>query len=541
MNIVEGFIVDIVNESIRKGRVSYTNKIESITYDESIESGIYILPGFVDAHVHIESTMLSPLEYSKIALSHGVIAAVTDPHEIANVCGINGVNYMYENAKETPMKLFFGAPSCVPATPFETSGNTLSAEDINQLFAGKKCTHLSEMMNYPGVINEDPEVVKKIHIAQQYGLPVDGHAPLLTGKELRKYVGQGILTDHECTTVHEALEKISLGMKIMIRNGSAAKDFVKLKSLIKTHSEHVMLCTDDCHPDELRSVYINGMVKDAIMEGMPLFDVLNAAIKTARDFYKLPIGLLQENDPADFILIDDLQNFAIKATIIGGETVFSSESGVTFSDNNNRVINNFYKNDIDLEQLAVTKISDKLNVIEIIPDSLLTKKKVVDISDKPRILDAFPEKDVLKMVVLNRYSIAKPAIGFVNGFNLKRGAIAGSIAHDSHNIVAVGVDDESILKAIEKIQQYKGGLVVVDHDDFEILPLPIAGLMSDKTCSEVADTYERLSTRVRAMGSLLKAPFMTLAFMSLLVIPEIKLGDRGLFDVNSFEFIGLQE
>lgn len=539
MKQVVGNIVDVVSKRIFKGIIYYNSSIIKIEEDNTIESKMYIIPGFIDAHVHIESSMLTPLEYSKVAVSHGVVAAVTDPHEIANVCGIEGVRYMIKNAQKTPMKLYFGAPSCVPATSFETSGFILSSDDIEQLFTNNECSHLAEMMNYPGVIYDDKEVYRKIEIAHKLNKIIDGHAPLLNGVDLKKYVKAGISTDHECTSVHEALEKISLGMKIMLRNGSAAKDFSKLITLIKTHPNEVMLCTDDCHPDELEKGYINLLVKEALDKGYDLFDVLTASTKTANELYDLNVGLLQENDSADFVVIDNLDDFSVCSTFINGQKVFDRSEGVFIDEKNDAVINNFFKNKITENDLVVQNNGTSFNVIEVIPDSLLTNKLVID-SPKSNIITSDIDNDILKIVVLNRYQKAKPAIGFIKGFGLKKGAIAGTIAHDSHNIVAVGVSDSSIITAIKEIQKSQGALVVADGDKISSLSLPLAGLMSDLTCSEVASNYKELSIMAQELGCTLKAPFMTLAFMSLLVIPELKLGDKGLFDVNKFDFINLQ-
>ncbi|MDA3930512.1 MAG: adenine deaminase [Prolixibacteraceae bacterium] len=539
MKSVEGNIVDLISRSIFKGRIHYSNKIESIEKDSTIVSEKYILPGLVDAHVHIESSMLSPLEYSKIALKHGVIASVTDPHEIANVCGMKGVRFMIENASLTPMKLSFGAPSCVPATPFETSGALLDSSNIETLFKQKECSHLSEMMNFPGVIYNDKEVHTKIEIAHKYNKVIDGHAPLLNGYDLRKYVKAGITTDHECTSIHEALEKISLGMKIMLRESSASIDFQNLISLINSHSDKVMFCTDDCHPDDLEKSYINGLVKRAIDQKYDIFDILTASTLTAKSHYKLNIGLLQISDCADFIVVDDLENFTVISTVIDGVEVFDG-STVLIDESNLSLINNFLVNTITDVDLQVRRSSSSINVIEVIPDSLLTKKYKYEINISDDFIHSNIEDDILKIVVLNRYVKAKASVGFIKGFTLKKGAIAGTIAHDSHNIVAVGVDDESILKAIQEVQKNKGALVVVDGEESHLLSLPIAGLMSDKDGAFVSKRYAELSQHAIRLGCCLNAPFMTLAFMSLLVIPELKLGDQGLFDVNKFEFIDLQ-
>lgn len=540
MKTIEGNIVDLIQRKIYKGRITYSNTIHRIEPDESISSDVFILPGLIDAHVHIESSMLTPLEYSKVALKHGVIAAVTDPHEIANVCGKQGVHYMVENAGLSPMKIFFGAPSCVPATPFETAGAELSAKDIEELFQENVCSHLSEMMNFPGVVFGDEMVLSKLEVAKKYGKVIDGHSPLLTGHDLRKYVRAGIQTDHECTSLHEALEKISLGMKIMLRNSSASRDFKKLISLIKTHPEKVMLCTDDVYPNELQRGYINDLVKEALHKEYNLFDVLRVATQNANELYNLNLGLVQEGDHSNFIVVDNLEDFNILSTFIDGEEVFNNKTGVSVSKSNTKTVNKFLINKIRIQDIEVKKVGSTMNVIQVIDGSLMTKKLVVELEEKGEFVTSYLTRDILKIVVVNRYKKEAPSVGFIHGFQLKRGAIAGSIAHDSHNIVAVGVDDADIVEAIRKVQETEGGLVVVDGAEEHMLSLPVGGLMSDKNCEEVAADYDELTRLVRNIGCTLHAPFMSLSFMALLVIPELKLGDKGLFDVNLFDFIELQ-
>jgi adenine deaminase len=540
MNSKEGNIVDIVSKKIRKGRVFYDDKIISIEYDSSIDDDRYILPGLVDAHVHIESSMLTPLEYAKVAVSHGVVAAVTDPHEIANVCGVEGIYYMVDSARKTPMKIWFGVPSCVPATPFETSGYAISSDQIEVLFQAGVCSHLSEMMNFPGVIFDNEEVWKKINVAKKCNKCIDGHAPMLMGEDLKKYITAGITTDHECTTLSEARAKIDLGMKIMLRQSSASRDFQHLISLISEFPDRIMFCTDDCHPDDLEKGYINLLVNSALSQKYDLFDVMQGAVKTASDHYNLGLGMLQVSDCADFIVVDNLNNFNVLSTVIDGVEVYDGVQ-VNIVGSNEKVINNFYSNSITVHNLLVKKVASSMNVIQVVEDSLITNKIVYPLKDDEDVVESNIHDDVLKMVVLNRYIKAEVSVGFVKGFNLKKGAIAGTIAHDSHNIIAVGVDDVSIIKAISRVQFEKGALVVVDGDEEKVLSLPVAGLMSNLSCSEVVLKYNLLSKAATGLGCRLKAPFMTLAFMSLLVIPQLKLGDRGLFDVNKFEFIDLQE
>ncbi|MDA3879511.1 MAG: adenine deaminase [Prolixibacteraceae bacterium] len=540
MKKIEGNIVDVVGHKIIKGRIEYTDKIVSVTEDLTVQSDKYILPGLVDAHVHIESSMCLPVRYSEFALKHGVVAAITDPHEIANVCGVDGVKFMVDNSKNTPMKLFFGAPSCVPATPFETSGAVISSTDIEYLFRNNVCTHLSEMMNFPGLLAGDIEVHKKLSIAKKYNKVIDGHAPLLRGKALEKYYNSGVSTDHECTNIDEAVEKIKLGFKIMLRKSSASNDFKVLYPLIKDYPDSVMLCTDDCHPDDLVNGYINEMVKFLLNKGFNIFDILKAATLNARKHFSFDIGLLQINDSADFIVVDNLNDFNIELTVIDGKTVCDDSELKEFFSVKSQLINRFFINQISESDLQVEQKSKNYRVIDIVENSLLTHTFDMPLSLEMSNIVSDTESDILKIVVLNRYEKAKPAIGFIRGFNIKNGAIATTVAHDSHNIVAVGVSDIDIAKAITEVQNMQGGMVYVNNNSVYELPLPVAGLMSDKPCDEVARQYEKITDKVKQAGSTLHAPFMTLSFMSLLVIPELKLGDKGLFDVNKFEFTNLQ-
>ncbi|MCF8357528.1 MAG: adenine deaminase [Prolixibacteraceae bacterium] len=540
MKIIEGNIVDVVKREIFKGRIFFENNISKIERIEYVNDTNFILPGFIDAHLHIESTMLTPVEYSKIALKHGVIAAITDPHEIANVCGIDGINYMIDNAKKTPMKIYFGAPSCVPATPFENNGAIISAKEIEALFKSKKCFQLSEMMNFPGVINDDKDVWEKIKVAKKYNRKIDGHAPLLSGEGLKKYIEAGISTDHETTKLDEALEKIKDGMKIILRNSSASRDFLHLISLIETHPNKTMMCTDDCHPDDLEKGYINEMVKTAIEKGYNVFDVISIASKNAKDHYGTETGLLQLYDPADFIVIDNFKNFNIKKVFVNGIEQLN-EDPIKKQNPKNEIINNFHQNKIFLNDVRFPSKNKKINAIRIIEDSIITKKEKYQIKENVEYFESETEDDILKIVIVNRYKKAKPTVGFVNGFNLKKGAIGSSVAHDSHNIVVIGVSDKEICKAISSIQESKGGLVAVNGNETHLLPLPIGGIMSDKSCEEVSRQYKSLNNIAKEMGCKIHAPFMTLSFMSLLVIPEIKIGDMGLFDVNKFSFINVYD
>jgi adenine deaminase len=509
--VVKGNIVDIESKKIFFGEIDVENGlIKSVeNLGEEKENFVYILAGFIDAHVHIESSMLIPSEFAKLAVVHGTVATISDPHEIANVCGLKGVEYMIENGNSVPFKFHFGAPSCVPATVFETAGASLDSNAVDLLLKKNEIHYLSEMMNFPGVLHGDEEVFAKINSAKKYNKPVDGHAPGLRGEEARKYIEAGISTDHECFTKEEALDKLKYGMKILIREGSAAKNFEALIDLLNDHENEIMFCSDDKHPDSL--------VKH----------------------YKMNVGLLQQNDTADFIIVEDLINFKVKETFIDGEKV--AENGHSnISTQASSAINNFYclkKEPVDF-QVKTEEFQGE--VIEALDGQLITTK----LSLKPKANNGFYisniENDVLKIVVINRYNNAPIAKAFIKNFGLKRGAIASSVAHDSHNIIAVGADDESICDAANLIIESKGGVSVADHYSRginKILPLPMAGLMSNEDGYKVAEMYTDIDARAKDSGSKLSAPFMTLSFMALLVIPHLKLSDKGLFDGDIFQFV----
>lgn len=537
--ILKGNILDIINRTIKKGYIQIENGIiKDIVYTDEVEDNTFIVPGLIDAHVHIESSMLPPSEFARAAVKHGTVAVVSDPHEIANVMGIEGVEYMIMNARNAPLKFFFGVPSCVPATNFETSGAKITAEDIEILFKKYDLKFLSEMMNYPGVIYEDPEVIAKIDIARKLNKRIDGHSPGLIGENLQKYASFGISTDHECFTYSEALEKIKYGIKVLIREGSAAKNFDVLSKLIAEHNDMCMFCTDDLHPDDLMNGHINLLVKKALKMGFDVFDVLSVACLRPVEHYGLNVGLLRISDPADMIVVDNLQDFNILRTYVDGKLVF--ENGVTyFNPTFSEKLNIFEAERISLEDIQIGSRSPKINVIKAIDGELITEKIVCEAKIENNYVVSDVDNDVLKLVVYNRYRKAKPAIAFINNFKLKKGAIATTVAHDSHNIIAVGADDISLINAINAIVESKGGLSVATSAESTVLPLPIAGLMSAMDFESTANLYKKLTERAKELGTDLHAPFMTLSFMALLVIPKLKLSDKGLFDGEKFEFIDL--
>ena len=537
---IGGQIVDLVNSRIFSGVVVIEDgKIAKIE-EQPVGNTQYIMPGFVDAHVHIESSMLVPSEFARLASCHGTVATVSDPHEIANVLGKSGIRYMIDNGKKVPFKFFFGAPSCVPSTKFETSGFTINADDIEELMASSDIYYLSEVMNYPGVINDDPELMRKIAAAKYYRKPIDGHAPAVTGTDLQKYVGAGITTDHECFSLAGALEKISLGMKILIREGSAAKNFEALIPLMATHPDKLMFCSDDKHPNELVKGHIDELVRRAIALGYNVMDVLKAASLNAVRHYHLPVGMLQLGDDADFIVVDDLRNPVAKQTFIKGELV--AENGVSNIKYVEAATPNFFERPYLYDQdLFVPDKGKKIKVIECLDGQLITKSFIAE----PKVWNggivSDVERDILKMVVVNRYQPYAPSVAFIKGFGLKRGALASSVAHDSHNIVAVGVTDRDILHAVNLLIEHTGGVTAYCGTEMVAVPLPVAGLLSNEDGYEVAQAYQNADALAKRLGSALYAPFMTLAFMALLVIPELKLSDRGLFDVNRFAITSLYE
>ncbi|MGS2762695.1 adenine deaminase [Sinomicrobium sp. M5D2P9] len=535
---ISGQFVDIPNRNIYPAEIHIQNKkIISVKKTETAPE-VYILPGFIDAHVHIESSMLVPSEFARIAVVHGTVATVSDPHEIANVCGMDGIQYMISNGQNVPFKFYFGAPSCVPATPFETAGAEITAEDIDSLLAREDIVYLAEMMNWPGVVQRDPEVMRKIAVAQKYGKPVDGHAPGLKGALAEQYISAGISSDHECFTAEEALDKLKHGMKIAIREGSAAKNFEALIDLIDTYSDNMMFCSDDKHPDNLAEGHIDQLVARAIAKGKDLFHVLKAACLNPIDHYNMQVGKLREGDTADFIVVRDLKTFEVLETYIDGKIV--AKNGKTLiprSENN--IINNFRTSLKTPADFAVKAKGQDIRVIDAKDGELITSETVSPVKVKDGYAMPDIENDILKIAVVNRYEEAPPAVAFIRNFGLKEGAIASSVAHDSHNVIAVGTDDTSLAKAVNLIMESKGGVSAVRKEEHLLLPLPVGGIMSADDGYEVAKAYTAIDAMAKSMGASLQSPFMTLSFMALLVIPDLKLSDKGLFDGQKFAFTEL--
>jgi len=534
---ISGHIVDVLNRThflgtleVEKGHIVWIKK------DSKVRAKQLIMPGFVDAHIHIESSLLPPAEFARLAVVHGTVATVSDPHEIANVLGLKGVDYMIKEAKRTPFNFCFGAPSCVPATPFETAGAQLKLNDVKKLLKRKEIGYLSEVMNFPGVLAGDKALLGMIAYAKALGKPVDGHAPGLRGLDAYNYASAGITTDHECFSLEEAKDKLKSGMKILMREGSAARNFDALSGLLKTQAKSCMFCCDDLHPDLLLQSHIDSHIRKALMLGFDPFDVLMCACVNPVKHYGLKVGLLQKGDPADFVVVDSLEHFRVKETYLKGKLVAQDgKSLLTYK--KPLVINQFKVTEKKPADFAIKAKPGKLKVIQALDGQLIT----TSFSAQPNCVKGYvvsdPVKDILKLAVINRYEKKAPlALGFVRGFGLTDGALASSVAHDSHNIVVVGVNDDAMAEAANLVIKNKGGLSVVGRNRSELLPLPIAGLMANQRGDKVAQKYMQCDALAKRLGSLLKAPFMTLSFMALLVIPDIKLSDKGLFSAKRWAF-----
>ncbi|MFM1930449.1 MAG: adenine deaminase [Bacteroidota bacterium] len=536
---LKGQYIDIVGKRIYPAAIQIQDGIIISIQEINEAPAQYILPGFIDSHVHIESSMLIPSAFAQLAVLHGTIGTISDPHEIANVCGVEGVHYMIDNGKKVPFHFFFGAPSCVPATSFETAGASINSEEVATLLANKDIYYLSEMMNFPGVLFKDEEVMKKIKAAHAAGKPVDGHAPGLMGEDAKKYIEAGISTDHECFTIEEAVDKLSYGMKILIREGSAAKNFEALHELIDDHPNSVMLCSDDKHPDSLMLGHINQLCARAVAKGLNIFNILKTACVNPVVHYQLPTGLAREKDPANFIVVEDLVNFKVAQTYING--ILVAENGQSFIESIDEKLINQFDTELISEEAIQVSLADypskenKIAVIEAIDGQLITNCLWENPSIQNGKIITNTEQDILKMVVYNRYHQAAPKMAFIKNFGFQQGAIASTVAHDSHNIIAVGVDDTSIAKAINAVIKEKGGISCVKNENIEVIGLPVAGLMSKDDPYKVANAYTSIDRMAKSLGSNLGSPFMTLSFMALLVIPHLKLSDKGLFDGDRFK------
>jgi len=533
---ISGNIVDVFSKRIFSGTLMIEKgHIKDIVEEDNIYSN-YILPGFIDSHVHIESSLLTPNEFAKAALKNGVVGAVCDPHEIANVAGVNGIDFMLQCTKDVPFHFLFGAPSCVPASPFDSSGAVLSSKEIEHLFSTKRAFFLAEMMNFVGVVNEDREVLAKLSLSKKYGFPIDGHAPGLSGQELIKYANAGISTDHECTNVHEALEKIKYGMKILIRNGSAAQNLADLAPLFTNCADDLMLCSDDIHADHLLEGGIRSSVKWLVGHDYDIFDILKVACINPVQHYKMDCGLLRVGDKADFIVVDNLNDFNVQ------EVYFRGIPSMHFQQKSlpGSFVFPFRDKKIAVDDLLMAKKSMSMRVIEVIDKQIITNELLYQWPDDAlNNFESTVSEDILKLVVCNRYENKPPVIAFVKGFKLKYGAIASSVAHDSHNIIAVGVRDEDIVGAVNTIIENKGGLAFFSEQEKEFLPLKYGGLMTGMPAEEVAEAFNRLEKKIAEAGCSLHSPIMNLSFLALSVIPTLKLTDKGLFKIAEYSLVDL--
>ncbi len=534
---VSGRIVDVVNRTEFPGTVEIAGGlIRRIRRDARPRGRGLIMPGFVDAHIHIESSLLPPAEFARMAVVHGTVATVSDPHEIANVLGVPGVDYMISDGRRTPFKFNFGAPSCVPATDRETAGARLGPRAVDRLLARPEIRFLSEVMNFPGVLGRDPDVLSKLAAALRRGKPADGHAPGLRGASARAYADAGITTDHECFTLAEAKGKLRAGMKILIREGSAARNFEALAPLLFSNPDRCMFCCDDLHPDLLAKGHLDAHIRRALALGVDRFDALACASVNAVRHYGLPVGLLQEGDPADFVVVDGWRRFRVRRTYLDGRLV-AREGRSLLPRRRPLIVNRFRAKPREASDFAVRAEGRTLNAIVALDGQLVTGADRVRARVVGDMAEADTGRDLLKIAVVNRYVAgAQPAVGFVRGFGLRRGAIASSVAHDSHNIVAVGASDAELAEAVNAVIAARGGVSVVGRGRCRILPLPIAGLMAAGAGADVARRYTELDRAAKALGSRLAAPLMTLSFMALLVIPDLKLSDLGLFSGTRWKF-----
>lgn len=540
---IRGNYVDIRARRIFPAEVEWSDgRITAIrALDTDVEG--YILPGFVDAHVHVESSMLIPSSFARLAVVHGTVGTVSDPHEIANVLGMEGVEYMINNGREVPFHFFFGAPSCVPASVFETAGAKLDSDAVGELLERPEILYLSEMMDFPGVINGDPEVLKKLEHAQRMGKPIDGHAPGLRGTAAQRYIQGGaeegdvvISTDHECFTLEEALDKLRYGMRISIREGSAAKNLEALMPLLSSHPQQVMLCTDDMHPDRLVRGHINDLCARCVAAGIDVFNVLRAACINPVEHYKLPVGQLRVGDAADMIMVRDLVEFRVDRTYIAGQIVAEDGKSLIAHVGADRP-NKFDCSPKEGGQFRMPSDDAQVLAMEALDGQLITHKRFLQGKLVNGELLADVEQDLLKIAVVNRYHDAPVALGWIRNIGLKRGAIASCVAHDSHNIVAVGCNDTDLCAAVNAVIQGRGGISLADGDRVDVLPLPVAGIMTDADPYETAQAYAAMDRAAKDLGSKLSAPYMTLSFMALLVIPHLKMSDLGLFDGDEFKLV----
>jgi len=507
--------------------------------------GRFVAPGFIDAHVHIESSMSCPAEFARCVLPHGTTTVAADPHEIANVLGAEGIGYMIDSSKDQPVNIYYTLPSCVPATDMETSGAKLGADDLLPFMNNSQIIALAEMMNFPGVIYRDNEVLRKIEGMKKQRKPVDGHAPGLTGRDLHAYISAGISSDHECTTEKEAKEKLNAGMHIMIREGTGAKNLKNLLPIINRQtSRRLMWCTDDRHPhDIIKEGHIDFIVRSAIRMGLdPLTAIQMATINTAEYFGLNNVGAIGPGRQADLVVFSDIKNPVIEEVYFRGN--LAAREGKILPEIKKPAPLNIWPSmnvDIDKIDFSIPAVSRQARVIEIIPHQLITGQSLIKVAVSGNSAISDIKRDILKIAVVERHKgTGNTAVGFVRGFDLKQGALASSVAHDSHNIIIVGTNDEDMKTALEAVFKMGGGLAAASNGKILAnLSLPIAGLMSLQPVKTIKEKLDNLIDISREFGSSLNDPFMTLSFLALPVIPELKITDKGLVDVAKFRIVPL--
>lgn len=548
-------IVNVLSEEIHKGDIAICDGViagigENYSGEKEIDiNGAYVTPSFIDGHVHLESTMMLPKEFAKTVLPAGTTTVIIDPHEISNVLGLHGISFMHEAVKDLPMNVYTMLPSCVPATPFETSGFDLNSYDLSLLIDKPWVLGIAEMMNFPGVLNHDKNVMAKLELAKSRGKRIDGHAPYLSGKDLCGYIASGVKSDHECTTPEEAIEKLRLGVYVMIREGTAAKDLDALIPVLKTsNTRKCIFVTDDRHPADLKE-HINGMVRRVVEAGVdPIKAVQIASLNTAEYFGLKDLGAIAPGYKADLLVLPDLKTFKPDIVLKDGQVVAQDGKLAVEIPENDAIAtrNSVNVRWITMDDFKIQTEGDgvkKVRALEVIPHQLITKSVMSDVKVVDGNAVSNVETDTLKICVIERHrATGNIGKGFVKGFNLKCGAIASTVAHDSHNMIVIGTNDFDMYTAAVALIKCQGGKVVVkDGEIISQLPLPIAGLMSDKEFDFVVEKCDELNKAAHSIGCKLEDPFMTMGFLSLPVIPELKITDKGVFDTNKFDFVDIFE
>jgi len=547
-------IVNVFSNEIIEGNLAIdSGKIIGIGDYQGLNEidleGKYLSPGLIDSHVHMESSMILPSQFARAVVPKGTTSVITDPHEIANVCGLEGIKFMMDSTKDLPLNVYYMLPSCVPATPFENSGARLEAKELEKLMSNPMVLGLGEMMNYPGVIGGDSKIIEKLKLAQDYNKIIDGHSPDIKNERLNAYIIGGVKTDHECSTIDEMNDRLRRGMYISIREGSAAKNLeILIKGITLENERRCLFCTDDRHPEDImKSGHIDNNIRMAIKNKIdPITAIKMATINVCECYGIKNLGAIAPGYDADLIIIDDLEKFNVLEVIKDGKFVAKDgkELFQVEKEDITKVSNTINFKKIYEKDLKIKLTNNYVNVMKLLPHSLLTEKVIRKVErDREGYFKFNDEKDILKLIVVERHN-ATGNIGFslVENFNLKEGAIASTVSNDSHNILVIGDNDHDIYLAIEEIEKIQGGVVIVSKGKIlEKLELPIGGLISDKPIEEVKDILEKMHKIAHDRLGVNKDldPFMTLAFLALPVIPEIKVTDKGLFDVVNFKFIDI--